>query len=199
MKPILFLDFDGTICFDKYWRSLPADQYEKVQELIFGKNRLMLKDWMVGKYSAEEINKYLSQALDIEYKSLWELFVKDCETMHVSENVLEKIDSLRTKYITILITGNMDSFTRFTVPALKLDTYFDYINNSSFDGKHEFENGGEIFQLLADGLGSTIQSSFLIDDSVKNCESFNDLGGTTYLIEPNRDVNYCLDLLANKF
>ncbi|MEK7192785.1 MAG: hypothetical protein AAB682_01485 [Patescibacteria group bacterium] len=35
--------------------------------------------------------------------------------------MLKKLEALRDKYVVVLITSNMDSFTRFTVPALSLD------------------------------------------------------------------------------
>jgi hypothetical protein len=55
-KPIIFCDFDGVLCHDKYWRSLPEDQYEKVQELLFRDGTTLVNDWMRGEFTAEGIN-----------------------------------------------------------------------------------------------------------------------------------------------
>lgn len=196
MKPILFLDFDGTICHDKYWRSLPPAQYAQVQELIFGNDRSRLTDWMIGKYTAEEINQYVADCIGIPYDEFWKIFVRDCTTMQVSEDTLKKISSLRDTYTTILITGNMDSFTRFTVPALKLDTYFDHINNSFFEGKHKSDEQGAVFTSYADALRTPIQNCILIDDSLKNCETFTRLGGIAYQITPEKNIDQYLNLLG---
>lgn len=196
MKPILFVDFDGTLCFDRYWRSLPADKYAQVQQLIFGQDQVRGNDWMIGKYSAEDINRYIAEELGISYETLWELFVRDCTTMEVSKKVLETIGMLREKYTTILITGNMDSFSRFTVPSLALDSYFDRIDNSYFSGKQKSDANGAAFTEHAHKLNVRIDTCILIDDSVKICEIFRSLGGIPYLITPEQNIRDHLALLA---
>ena len=189
MKPILFIDFDGTLCFDKYWRSLPPPQYEQVQELIFGKDKTRLNDWMLGKYSAEAINKIVADSIGRTYTDVWSLFVNDCKTMNVSVETLEKISSLRERYVTILVTGNMDSFSRFTVPSLHLNTYFDHINNSFFEVKHKTDEQGSIFTEYAESLHISIEKCILIDNSEKICEYFSKLGGTAWLITSEHNIN----------
>lgn len=189
MKQILFIDFDGTLCFDKYWRSLPPAQYEQVQELIFGKDKTRLNDWMLGKYSAEAINKIVADSIGRTYTDVWSLFVNDCKTMNVSVETLEKISSLRERYVTILVTGNMDSFSRFTVPSLHLNTYFDHINNSFFERRHKTDEQGSIFTEYAESLHSSIEKCILIDNSEKICECFSKLGGTACLITSEHNIN----------
>lgn len=195
-KPIIFVDFDGTICFDKYWRSLSAKDYEIVQSYIFGKESTLVNDWMLGKYTAEEINSLLADKIAMPFEKLWELFVKDCKTMHVSKLILERLNNLRIKYTVILITGNMDSFTRFTVPSLGLDKYFDFINNSFFAGKLKDDSSGVLFTEYANKLNVPITECFIIDNSPKACLSFTNLGGTSYQITPEHDIAYFLDKLS---
>ncbi|MFA6404422.1 MAG: hypothetical protein WCW03_00210 [Candidatus Paceibacterota bacterium] len=195
-KPIIFVDFDGTICFDKYWRSLSPRDFEVVQSFIFGKESTLVNDWMRGKYTAEEVNSMLADKIGMPFMKLWELFVRDCETMHIHEDVLNKLNSLRTKYTVILITGNMDSFTRFTVPSLHLDRYFDHINNSFFAGKLKEDSKGVLFTEYATSLNVPINECFLIDNSPKACMSFVNLGGTSYQITPENDITYFLEKLS---
>lgn len=156
-KPILFCDFDGVLCHDRYWRSLSFNEHEKVQELLFRNNTTLVNDWMRGKYTAEEVNRIVSEKTEIPYKRLWDVFVKDCKTMHIQKGNLEKLNSFRDQYTVILITGNMDSFSRFTHPALMLDNYFDHISNSFHEGIHKTDNGGEIFLKYIEKYGATIQ------------------------------------------
>ena len=195
IKPILFIDFDGTICHDKYWRSLSPAMFQKVQQIVFGDDRAMLNDWMKGKYTAEEVNTYLANELHIPFEELWNIFVEDCKTMQVSKEVLQKLDSLRSVYTVILITGNMDSFSRFTVPALQLDSYVDHINNSFFEGKFKSEDGGSLFMKYVDALGAPMHESVLIDDSAKICALFNQLGGKAYQVTADQDIMYHLEHL----
>ena len=195
-KPILFIDFDGTICFDKYWRSLSPDKFEVVQKTIFGEDRTLLNKWMLGEHTAEEINQIVSKSTGVPYEELWQLFVNDCETMQVSEKVLDKINQLRNKYTVILMTGNMDSFNRFTVPALHLDKYFDHINNSFFDRQFKDDNNGEKFIEYAKAFEVDIGECILIDNSSKTCELFSSLGGQSLLITPEQNINFYLDKIS---
>lgn len=80
-KPILFIDFDGTLCHDRFWRGLPEDQYEKVQEFLFKQDKSLIQDWMKGKRTAEEINQQVADKLGIPYEDIWKIFIRDVETM----------------------------------------------------------------------------------------------------------------------
>ena len=145
MKKILFIDFDGTICHDYYWRSLPGEQYKSIQKFLFQDRINIVMGWMRGEHTAEEINHLVADHLKISFESLWEVFIKDCKSMHVEQRILDKLTVLRSEYILILITGNMDSFSRFTVPALQLEEYFDIISNSFDEKLLKTDNDGELF------------------------------------------------------
>lgn len=195
-KPILFIDFDGTICFDRYWASLPPAQFEAVQELLFGGDSTRVNDWMLGKYSSEEINHYVSSALGIPYGDLWPLFVDDCASMTVSKALLDRLSGLRDRFWLVLITGNMDCFSRFVVPALGLDQFFDQISNSWHEGKHKTDREGEIFADYAAKFNASLDRCVLIDDSVTACAAFTALGGKSCLIAGDNDIGHYLSMLA---
>lgn len=187
-KPILFCDFDGTICYERYWRSLPSGQYEKVQNLLFRNDKTYVNDWMRGKYTAEQVNKKVAQEIGVPYEEVWQLFVNDCSTMRVPQEILEQLSALRSRYIVILITGNMDSFSRFTVPALGLENYFDYISNSYHEGKHKTDKKGEIFTEYANKFGTSLKECVVIDDSQNVCNTFEALGGKAYLVTSEKNI-----------
>lgn len=191
-KPILFVDFDGTLCHDRFWRSLPFEQYKRIQTLLFDENAQYANEWMKGKHTAEEVNQFLAGQLGIPFEEIWEVFVKDSETMSVSKDVLETIANLRDRYTTILITVNMDSFARFTVPALKLKDYFDDISNSYYEGKFKSDNEGEVFRDYINKYSAPVERSILVDDSVGACETFRALGGIAYQATSEEDIAYHL-------
>ncbi|MCB9815735.1 hypothetical protein H6785_04125 [Candidatus Nomurabacteria bacterium] len=191
----LYIDFDGTLTNDRYWRSLPTDKHTKIQNLLFGENRPMVGDWMRGKYTAEEINKYASEKIDVPYEELWEVFVADCKSIKVEQSLLESIDRLRSKYVVVLMTGNMDSFTRFTVPSLKLENYFDYISNSYYEKIHKTDNGGELFTIWSNKLRIPLSESVLIDDQQKVCSVFSNLGGIAKLTNDLEETQGIVNLL----
>ncbi len=196
-KPILFVDFDGTICHDRYWRSLPNLYNEKIQTLLFGKDTKRVNDWMRGKYTAEEVNQFVSKAIGLPYQDLWKIFVEDCENMNIATITLERLSAIRNKYTVILITGNMDSFSRFTEPALGLDKYFDYISNSYYEGKQKTDNDGEIFTEYATKYGVSLNECIMIDDSENVCTTFEKLGGTAYIVSLEKDINQYLESLED--
>ncbi len=191
-KPILFIDFDGTICMERYWRSLPSKEHEQVQELLFRDDTTLVNEWLRGKHTAEEINKHIADNTDIEYDYLWELFVQDCKNMTVPQDILDNLNALREKYIVILITGNMDSFTRFTQPALWLDRYFDAISNSFYEGRHKTDDDGSLFMKYTEQYNSDIKDAILIDDSTKVCDVFTKLGGTSLQVSDEHPISHYL-------
>lgn len=152
---------------------------------------------MLGKYSAEQINQLIADEIDMPFEELWPLFVKDCSSMHVDQSVLDRLSALRATYTLILITGNMDCFSRFTVPALKLNDYFDQISNSCDEGLHKTDHGGQIFSDYAAKYQLDISASILIDDSENACKVFAQLGGKACHITPQRDINHFLSALEN--
>lgn len=195
-KPILFCDFDGVLCHEKYWRSLPTDKYQQVQQLLFGEDKSYTNDWMRGKYSAEEANRKVSETINVSYEELWELFVHDCRTMNVDKDALEKLKNLRDRYTVILITGNMDSFTRFTEPACNLHEYFDVISNSYEEGIHKTDNDGILFTKYTKRFNAPLNQCIVLDDSEKVCDVFEKLGGKSCLVSKEHDILYHLDKIT---
>ncbi|TSC62016.1 MAG: Uncharacterized protein G01um101448_395 [Parcubacteria group bacterium Gr01-1014_48] len=197
MKPILFLDFDGTLCHDRFWRSLEQHLLGKVQQ-YFTSNKEIIRDWMVGRYTSEEINRWMAEELSIEYDGLWNVFVSDCKSMSVSKNTLQAIKDFRSQYFTILITDNMDCFDRFTMPAINLQNYFDVVVNSYNRRISKNENNGELFKRVATENGLELIDSILIDNSETICKIFQNLGGQSLFVTKERPVDYWLDKVKSK-
>lgn len=187
-KKILFFDFDGTLCMQRYWRSLPQKEHTQVQNLLFGDDRTKINNWMRGSYSAEEVNQYISDHINIDYEYLWDIFIEDCQTMQVMPDLLHTIDSFRKRYIVILITGNMDSFTRFTVPSLKLEQHFDVISNSYYEGRHKTDDNGALFVKYTTQFSVDMADCLLFDDSDKVLDIFSLLGGDARKVVDDQDT-----------
>lgn len=181
----LFVDFDGTICHDRFWRSLNSADNRKIQDFLFsGKNSLVV-EWMRGAYTSEEINELVAKGTGLDYEYIWSVFVHDCKTMSVQSEILNQINQLRNKFHVVLITGNMDCFSRFTVPSLQLDSYFDVIVNSFDEKQLKTDDAGFSFMKHVKG---NIQEAILIEDSEKSCEIFKGLGGNAYRVINREDT-----------
>lgn len=198
MKPILFIDFDGTLCHDRFWRNIDADSFERIQNFLFSENKSVINDWMKGIYSSEDINQLISKELNIPFDKIWKVFVEDCKNMTISSDTLNRIEKLRKDYETILITDNMDCFTRFTVPAQKLDSFFDSIVNSFENKKFKGHNEGEVFIQLTDRTNTKVEDCILIDNSKSACATFSKLGGKSYFVTSENTLDYWLEKLENE-
>lgn len=188
-KQNIFIDFDGTICFDYFWRSSPEEIKEKIGKFLFQDNTYLLEDWMRGKKSSEDINNIVSTNCNLDYNMLWDYFVKDCENMYVPQDILNAISSSRKNNTLVLITDNMDSFNRFTKDKLRLTEYFDYIFNSFDYGLLKDDPAQEgLFKKVIDIHNFDIHKSVLLDNSQKNCDLFRELGGESFLVKDKQDV-----------
>ncbi|MFZ3073547.1 MAG: hypothetical protein WA093_00220 [Minisyncoccales bacterium] len=196
MKPALFIDFDGTLCHDRFWQSLGERDYERINNFLFNGGDLVDR-WMRGKCNLEQVCEILSRELDLGYKTLLEALEDDCRNMRIAAADLEKIDRLKNKYVVAMVTVNMDCFDRFTVPELGLDNHFDCIVNSYNEGvlKHG-ENGG-LFGSALVKTGADINRSILIDDSEKACGAFKKLGGRALQVDQQKTLSYWLDHLLS--
>lgn len=197
MKPALFIDFDGTLCRDRFWQNLGAVDYGRVNDYLFRAVQ-PAADWMKGAYSSEDICALLAAELKIGQDVLWESLLSGCRSMRVSAGSLSKISCLRKKYAAALVTVNMDCFDRFTVPALGLHKHFDHIINSFNEKifKHGPDRG--LFDIALSRCGAVYQNSVLIDDSQNACDEFQNRGGRALKIYGSKNLNYYLDLLISE-
>ena len=191
----LFVDFDGTICHDRFWRSLSDAEYTLIQSVLFGTDPTIAKDWMCGTYTSEDINQLVSKKTKLVYAYLWQNFVYDCQTMRIDPEILAVVTALRQHYSVVLITGNMDCFSRFTIPALRLEKYFDRIVNSADEGQLKTENNGETFLKYLTG---NINDAILIEDSPTSCTLFTTLGGTALPVTEQHSALQHLQSISDK-
>ena len=198
-RPTVFVDFHGTICNDRYWRSLSNEQQQALQAFLFQKNSHLVDEWMRGFHTAEAINEMIAAALDISYDAVWTVFVADCRSMHVSPAILSRLRLLRPLANIVLMTGNMDSFTRFTAPALGLEGYFDAISNSYDEGRLKTDDGGSIFGQYAIRFGTPIEQCVVIDDADDVCAVFTDLGGKAQQVTVECTTEAILDGLLQSW
>lgn len=192
MKPALLIDFDGTLCHDKFWRSLAPERLARVQNYLFGSRHDLVAAWMRGGVTSEDVNQAVAEALGLDYETLWATFVRDCETMRVDPGVLAQLASLRGAHRLVLATDNMDCLDRFTVPALRLRDRFDDIVNSFNEKTSKNDDGGAFFREAVTRNGSTIGSSILIDNSEKSCATFEGLGGQSFLVAKEKTLSFWL-------
>lgn len=174
---VVFIDWNGTLSSSKFWghleKSNTSDKklFEKINKTLFSELRHLIKPWMKGEINSECVVKDVSEKSGIEYKVVFDEFVRGCEQMeYVTESCLNKIQRIKDKGIKVVIaTDNMDSFLRWTVPAMRLDLIFDEILDSFTLKalKNDFDNNGEslFFSKYFKENGLLKGDCLLIDDS----------------------------------
>lgn len=194
-KGIIFIDFNGVISYKPFWFSLkntshPLNHlYSSIENFLFKENISLVKDWMIGKYTSEEIHRILEENVDIPYKEIFEIFVNDSRRLDVSRRILKEVRKMRSIYYFILITDNMDSFTRFTLPHNKIIAKsFNEIYDSYSMKASKRHNNGIFFKEKIKALDFCPSQCYLIDDSNKNCTIFNSLGGKAFNTKNKKDV-----------
>lgn len=194
-KPTLFIDFDGTICFDRFWRSAGAEVRLFINRFLFGADETLVRRWMLGYVSSEEVNAIISQAGVFSYADLWQVFVADCLSMRVHPSTLAVIQKARRTHRVILVTDNMDAFDRFTRPQLGLDACFDAIASSHQYGALKNHEGGGLFKVVAHEEHINLHEAILIDNAADNCRIFRELGGQACQVTQPQDVESIINAL----
>ena len=197
-KNIIFIDFNGVISYKNFWSSLEKDNpivYEKLNQVLFGENSQMVKDWMLWKYQSEEICEFLSDNLNVDYNYIYDTFVQDCKNIDLSSKIRELLNDLKECYHIVLVTDNMDSFTRFTVKN-NLD-YFD-VFDLIFNSADEWYFKVNAYLKYINYYNSKVELSYLIDDSARNCEKFSELWWKVINVKGEEQVVGNLDMILKR-
>lgn len=190
----VFIDWNGTLSDSKFWDNLSSlNLFEKIQQSLFVKHKHFIKDWMRGKTQSEKIIESISNDLEEDAAFIFSELKKSCEQMKfASEKTLPLISELRRKGSKVIIaTDNMDTFKRWTAPALKLNEYFDGLLDSHTlqAMKNDFKEDRSLFfdSFLTE---NNIQpyESVLIDDSVDKENKIQIRGIDYWKIESSREL-----------
>jgi FMN phosphatase YigB (HAD superfamily) len=181
---ILFVDFNGVISYNHFWSEFKIEK--KPFDHIFGTS--LVNQWMRGEKTSEEINKIFAEIAGLDYELVFNSFIKDCEQIDLDQEVLSSISS-KADYIKILATSNMDSFDRWTLKNNPILTeVFDYIHNSYNLKILKDDNDGQYFLDVCKYFNVDIQDCIHIDDSLKVCNVFNNLGGIAHNVTGQSNV-----------
>lgn len=126
---------------------------------------------MKAKLTSEDVNKKIADEIKVDFDKVHKEFIKGCKLMEFVTpkipSLIKKLRKLGTKVY--IASNNMDSFDRWTIPAMKLEELFDGIINSFTIKalKHDFDESGK--SLFFDGILNIEDvkphETILIDDS----------------------------------
>ena len=170
----ILLDWDGTLSLIRFWghwrESRPAD-FEVIQRRVFQENKPLVHAWMRGELRSEDVCAQLEHDHGWPAKELMQELELSCSNAKLTHNLLlEKVSEARSRNMKVLIaTDNMDTFARWTVPALGLNkNQFDDIVNSSDLGvlKTDVDSNGRLpfFDQIFENHHLQPADCILIDD-----------------------------------
>lgn len=184
MYEVIFIDWFGTLSNSLYWEHLEysnPEVFKLISDSLLIKNNLCITPWMRGKYSTEKIVKVISEDTGLNSGFVMNELVKSAKSMEFVSNevpiLVNKIRETGTKVV--IATDNMDTFTRWTVPCLKLNNLFDNILNSWGIKalKGDFKDNKSLFfdKFLKNHLIEP-EDCLLIDDSEDKLEKISNYG-----------------------
>ena len=201
-KNIIFIDFNWVISYNNFRYSLKRvnnNLFNEIQRILFVENIELVRWWMKWQYSSEEICGIVAESLWEDKLYLYNILVADSKDLDVSESIILKLKKLKKYYKIILITDNMDCFSRWIVPSHQdLFDVFDDIFDSSKVWFFKNENNWKIFIDYVEKYWAQIENSILIDDSKNNCNSFVWLWGIAYQTKWEDNVIKQLSLIGKK-
>jgi hypothetical protein len=207
----LFVDWHLTLSTSIFWEQFSNPQHSHhhlfafMQSKLFGPagaNRWVLP-WMRGKLTSEDVLAEVCRGTDVDLAFALQTLQESCQQMRlVSEAVPQAVGALRAKGLKVVIaTDNMDTFQRWTVPSLRLDTLFDDIlcsfdlhalkDEVDQDGRSRFF--GDYLQRQRIGWG---ESLLLDDGGAALGAAIRRFGIDYHHIEPGKGVLPALRALA---
>jgi len=132
----VLIDWDKTLSKSRFWGHWEQERpitFGEIQVQLFLQRKDLVHEWMRGNLDSEAIANFLQNRLDIPSSELLQHLQQSCEQMTlINPTILETIQTLRSRGTLVAIaTDNMDTFLQWTVPALRLQEYFDDMLSSN--------------------------------------------------------------------
>jgi FMN phosphatase YigB (HAD superfamily) len=150
---VVFVDWSRTLSTSRFWQQTPgcrlsAADSARVESYVFSRAEL-LRQWMVGAMAAEAVCTSAAGSLGLPAADLLADLEHNCRSMEFDDPAsVDVLQAIREQGIkVVLATDNMDTFYRWTVPALRLGGIFDAILDSASLGvlKGELADGHSPF------------------------------------------------------
>jgi FMN phosphatase YigB (HAD superfamily) len=180
---VIFIDWNKTLSESHFWRHFP-----EAETVMFLANRELLNPWMRGECTSEKICQTIAEETTFSESDIFNDLKESCAVMEfVDHEVPELIRKIRARGIrVVLATDNMDCFSRFTVPALKLRELFDDVLISC-DMKilkvEVWESCIPFFKKFLTENNLTYADTVLLDDSDWFADEYERLGLAVTVIE----------------
>jgi FMN phosphatase YigB (HAD superfamily) len=134
---VVFVDWAKTLSTSMFWEQRPgcrlsAADSARVEGYVFSRAEL-LRQWMTGALSAEDVCSSAGASLGLPAADLLADLEHNCRSMEFDDPAaIDVLQAIREQGIkVVLATDNMDTFYRWTVPAMHLTGIVDAILDSA--------------------------------------------------------------------
>ncbi|MGC4190199.1 MAG: HAD family hydrolase [Thermomicrobiales bacterium] len=209
---LILLDWYRTLSHSLFWEPwtesddvILRDVAGRMATALFGGDwRALHRRWMYGEVAAEAVVDAVARAAGVDPALAMRGLIGSCEGMvPASPDILPRVEWLRAHGIRVgIATDNMDTFTRWTVPALDLGRWFEPILNSADLGalKGDALDAAGHSPFFGTLLGELASDTlvYLVDDSAPTAPVAEAAGITFCHVTPERDAAAWLDALARE-
>ena len=183
----IFFDWNKTLSNSLFWNQLADpghirhDWHENIVNFVFVENKHLINDWMRAKFNEE----YIADLIFERYGYLQDVVIGDlaesCKNMQlVSDEIFGLINKIREKGIKCVIaTDNMDTFIKYTKPAMKLECFFDDFLVSFDEKVLKFDVDNDSIPFFTDYLERnqlSYRDVLLVDDCIDKSGTYSRLG-----------------------
>lgn len=210
-KKVIFIDWNRTLSYSLFWEHLKdsdhinSRHHSTIEKWLFVDNKDIIKPWMLGTESVDNIIDKMSQAIAVDKGLILNELIHSCNNMALCSADIEPLVKLLQQHgvLVVIATDNMDTFREYTVPSLRLDELFDDILISSELGKLKDDvlPGDKIlfFDEYLMGKGLTYRDSVLLDDSPDSSGKYAKLGFERILIDSPTKLVSTLEDMATAY
>jgi len=159
----------------------------RIQKIIFQDEPDLAAKWMTRLVTAEQVCQIVAPIINKPVEYVLAELRTSCEQMTFINPQLPKlIKDLQTQGITVMLaTDNMDTFPRWTVPALDLVNIFDGILDSATLGRRKRD----------EGFFPETKQAILLDDNPKNV-AVTEFGIDFQLVDGTKTAKLILEELT---
>lgn len=198
---LILCDFDGVLTrFDSnsqkegFYAPLRSSNpivYEKIVHFLFSTDNYLGKSWMSGQITYTDVNALMAHKFGVERSYLDRVLLESLENFTLNRSLLSLLQVLRRLGTTVVImSDNMDVFTRYVVPNLGLDQFFDAIFSSSDLQKMKSHNDWELPKAIAKKYDCDYADVLVIDDWEELITSLSPMGFCTFLYTEERHSDF---------
>jgi len=171
---VIFVDWYKTLSNSLFWIDHPgtllsSQELSRVTHSLFDDPKL-IDSWMKGFTNSEAVSAEAAARTNLDPDNIFQELVYSAQNMKLYDpEVLQMIQAVRDQgRKVVLATDNMDTFERWTVAALNLESVFDGIITSPSRGALKSEIQGDYSPFFGHYLslnGIKPSEAVLVDDS----------------------------------